>query len=139
MTTDEKVEIGHPGDIGAILATDTDKRNNDQRKRITDYFKAQDKDLAVKNKELGEAKKKRPEDPKLKELKAGLAKAEQPLSVDPKLAEFRRALELSKGQQKNHPPDRGTGHRLGADQQPSVPIQPLTGHAKMIDFPERDF
>ena len=100
VTTDEKVEIGHPGDIGAILATATDKRNNDQRKRITDYFKAQDKDLAVKNKELGEAKKKRPEDPKLKELKAGLAKAEQPLSVDPKLAEFRRALELSKGQQK---------------------------------------
>ena len=100
VTTDEKVEIGHPGDIGAILATDTDKRNNDQRKRITDYFKAQDKDLAVINEELGEAKKKRPEDPKLKEFKAGLAKAEQPLSVDPKLAEFRRALELSKGQQK---------------------------------------
>ena len=100
VTTDEKVEIGHPGDIGAILATETDKRNDDQRKRINDYFKAQDKDLAVKNKELGEAKKKRPEDPKLKELKAGLAKAEQPLSVDPKLAEFRRALELSEGQQK---------------------------------------
>jgi hypothetical protein len=100
VTTDEKVEIGHPGDIGAILATATDKRNDDQRKRITDYFKAQDNDLAAKNKELGEAKKKRPEDPKLKELKAGLAKAEQPLSVDPKLAEFRRALELSEGQQK---------------------------------------
>ena len=100
VTPDEKVEIGHPGDIGAILATATDKRNDDQRKRITDYFKAQDKDLAAKNKELGEAKKKRPEDPKLKELKAGLAKAEQPLSVDPKLAEFRRALELSEGQQK---------------------------------------
>ena len=100
VTTDEKVEIGHPGDIGAILATATDKRNDDQRKRITDYFKAQDNDLAAKNKELGEAKKKRPEDPKLKELKAGLGKAEQPLSVDPKLAEFRRALELSEGQQK---------------------------------------
>ena len=100
VTTDEKVEIGHPSDIGTILATALDKRNDDQRKRITDYFKAQDKDLAAKNKELGEAKKKRPEDPKLKELKAGLAKAEQPLSVDPKLAELKRALELSEGQQK---------------------------------------
>ena len=100
VTTDEKVEIGHPGDIGAILATAADKRNDDQHKRLTDYFKAQDKDLVAKNKELGEAKKKRPEDPKLTELKAILAKVEQPLTVDPKLAELRRALELSEGQQK---------------------------------------
>ena len=100
LTTDEKVEIGHPVDIGTILAIATDKRKNDQRKRLADYFKAQDKDLAVRNKELGEAKKKRPEDPKLTELKAILAKAEQPLTVDPKLAELRRALELSEGQQK---------------------------------------
>ena len=100
LTTDEKVEIGHPVDIGTILAIAADKRKNDQSKRLADYFKAQDKDLAVRNKELGEAKKKRPEDPKLTELKAILAKAEQPLTVDPKLAELRRALELSEGQQK---------------------------------------
>jgi WD40 repeat protein len=100
VTTDENVEIGHPGDIGAILATATEKRNDDQIKRMTDYFKAQDKDLAAKNKELNDAKKKRPEDPKLKVLKSGLAKTEQPLSVDPKLAELKRALELSEGHQK---------------------------------------
>ena len=100
VTTDEKVEIGHPGDIGAIFAIATDKRNDDQHKRLADYFKEQDKDLAAKNKELGEAKKKRPEDSKLTELKAILAKVEQPLTVDPKLAELRRALELSEGQQK---------------------------------------
>ena len=52
-----------------------------------------------KNKELENAKKKRPVDPKLKEFRASLAKAEQPLTVDPKLAELRRALELSKSQQ----------------------------------------
>ena len=100
VTTDEKVEIGHPGDISAILATSLDKRSDDQNKRLTDYFKAQDKDLASKNKELENAKKKRPEDPKLKELKSSLAKAEKPLTIDPKLAELRRALELSKSQQK---------------------------------------
>ena len=100
VTTDEKVEIGYPGDINAILATAGDKRNDDQRKRLTDFFKAQDKDLATKNKELAEAKKKRPEDPKLNQMKAAVAKAEQPLTVDPKLTELRRALELSEGQQK---------------------------------------
>ena len=55
--------------------------------------------MATKNKELEDAKKKRPEDPKLKEFKSSLAKAEQPLTVDPKLAELRRALDLSKKQQ----------------------------------------
>ena len=99
VTTDDKIEIGHPSDIGAILAIDSDKRNENQNKRLTDYFKAQDKDLATKNKELEDAKKKRPEDPKLKEFKSSLAKAEQPLTVDPKLAELRRALDLSKKQQ----------------------------------------
>ena len=99
VTTDEKVEIGHPGDINAILAMSSDKRSDDQNKRLTDYFKAQDKDFAAKNKELEDAKKKRPVDPKLKEFRASLAKAEQPLTVDPKLAELRRALELSKSQQ----------------------------------------
>ena len=99
VTTDDKIEIGHPSDIGAILAIASDKRNETQNKRLTNYFKAQDKDLATKNKELEDAKKKRPEDPKLKEFKASLAKAEQPLTVDPKLAELRRALDLSKKQQ----------------------------------------
>ena len=99
VTTDEKVEIGHPGDINTILATALDSRSNDQNKRLTDYFKAQDKDFTAKNKELENAKKKRPEDPKLKELKSSLAKVEQPLTIDPKLAELRRALKLSKAQQ----------------------------------------
>jgi len=95
VTTDEKVEMGHPSDIGAILATAGDKRGDEQRKRITDYFKSVDSDLAVRNKELAEAKKPRPVDPKLKELKDALAKAEQPLKIDPVLAELRRAVELS--------------------------------------------
>lgn len=99
VTTDEKVEIGPPTDIGAILALAGDKRSEEQRKRITDYFKSVDKDLAAKTKELAEAKKPRPVDPKLKGFKAGLAKAEQPLMIDPKLAELRRARDLSEKQQ----------------------------------------
>ena len=99
VTTDEKVEIGHPGDIGAILATATDPRDDDHHTRRADYSKPPAKPLPTKNTHLGEAKKKRPEDPKLTELKAILAKVEQPLTVDPKLAELRRALELSEGQQ----------------------------------------
>ena len=99
VTTDEKVEIGHPSDIGAILALAGDKRSDEQRKRITDYFKSMDKDLAARNKELAEAKKPRPGDPKLKGFKASLAKAEQPLTIDPTLAELRRARDLSEKQQ----------------------------------------
>ena len=36
----------------------------------------------------------------LNQMKAAFDKAEQPLTVDPKLAELRRALELCEGQQK---------------------------------------
>jgi len=99
VTTDEKVEIGHPSDIGAILVLAGDKRSDEQRKRITDYFKSMDKDLAARNKELAEAKKPRPVDPKLKGFKASLAKAEQPLTIDPTLAKLRRARDLSEKQQ----------------------------------------
>jgi hypothetical protein len=95
VTTDEKVEIGYPSDIGVILALAGDKRSDEQLKRITDYFKSVDKDLAAKNKELAEAKKPRPVDPKLKGFKDGLAKAEKPLTIDPTLAELRRARDLS--------------------------------------------
>jgi len=95
VTTDEKVEMGHPSDIGAILATAADQRSDEQRKRITDYFKSVDADLAARKKELAEAKKPRPIDPKLKGFKDALAKAEQPLTIDPVLAELRRAVELS--------------------------------------------
>ena len=55
--------------------------------------------MQAKTKELAEAKKPRPVDPKLKGFKAGLAKAEQPLMIDPKLAELRRARDLSEKQQ----------------------------------------
>ena len=89
------MEIGYPSDIGAILALAGDKRSDEQLKRITDYFKSVDKDLAAKNKELAEAKKPRPVDPKLKGFKDGLAKAEKPLTIDPTLAELRRARDLS--------------------------------------------
>jgi WD40 repeat protein len=99
VTTDEKVEIGHPTDIGAILALAGDKRSDEQRKRITEYLRSVDKDFAAKTKELAEAKKPRPVDPKLKGHKAALAKAEQPLTIDPKLAELRRAKNLSEKQQ----------------------------------------
>ncbi|MDP7048108.1 MAG: DUF1553 domain-containing protein, partial [Verrucomicrobiota bacterium] len=95
VTTDEKVEMGYPSDIGAILATAVDQRSDEQRKRIIDYFKSEDSDLAARNKELAEAKKPRPVDPKLKGFKDALAKAEQPLKIDPILAELRRAVELS--------------------------------------------
>ncbi|HIL72905.1 MAG TPA: hypothetical protein EYG44_01615 [Verrucomicrobia bacterium] len=101
VTTDEKVEIGYPSDIGVILALAGDKRSDEQLKRITDYFKSVDKDLAAKNKELAEAKKPRPVDPKLKGFKDGLAKAEKPLTIDPTLAELRRARDLSGKQQES--------------------------------------
>jgi hypothetical protein len=99
VTTDEKVEMGPPSDIGVILALAGDKRSDDQRKRITEYFKSVDKDYQAKNKELAEAKKPRPVDPKLKQSKDSLAKAEQPLKIDPTLAELRRAADLSEKQQ----------------------------------------
>ena len=101
VTTDEKEEMGHPSDIGVILALAGDKRSDEQLKRITDYFKSVDKDLEAKTKELAEAKKPRPVDPKLKGFKDGLAKAEQPLTIDPKLAELRRARDLSGKQQES--------------------------------------
>ena len=101
VTTDEKVEMGHPSDIGGILARAGDKRSEEQLKRITDYFKSADKDLAAKNKELAEAKTPRPVAPKLKGFKDGLAKAEKPLTIDPTLAELRRARDLSGKQQES--------------------------------------
>ena len=50
---------------------------------------------------MAEAKKPRPVDPKLTELRAKLAEASQPLPTAPELARLRRAAQLSAKQLEN--------------------------------------
>lgn len=96
VTKDKKpVSFGSPEDVQKILEITADKRTDEQKKRLTAYYRSIDAELMKRTAALAEAKKPRPIDPKMKELQEVLARAEQPLLIDPKLADLRRAVELS--------------------------------------------
>ena len=90
------LNFGHPGNINLLLALAPDKRNDKQKKELSDYFRKQDVELQKHTKAIAEAKKPRPVDPKIKELEAFITRTQQtPVIEDPKLTALKRAAALS--------------------------------------------
>jgi hypothetical protein len=83
------------------VQTAADQRSDEQKQALLDYYKSIDGDLMAKQLALADAKKPRPEDPKLVDLRRRLADASQPLAVDPRLARMQRAVTLSTEQLQN--------------------------------------
>jgi hypothetical protein len=95
------VTFGLPENILQIVQTAADQRSDEQKQALLDYYKSIDGDLKAKQLALADAKKPRPEDPKLVDLRRRLADASQPLAVDPRLARMQRAVTLSTEQLQN--------------------------------------
>ncbi len=94
-TSKKPVGFGVPEDIQKILELAADQRTEEQKNKLTTYYRSIDAEFIKRTAALAEAKKPRPIDPKLKDLQDVLARAEQPLLIDPKLADLQRAVELS--------------------------------------------
>ncbi len=92
---------GLPENIAAILALSDDQRNGEQKKALAKFYSDGDAERKKLEGALAAAKKPRPVDPKLAELRKDLERKRQPLPVDPRLAELRREVELSAKQLEN--------------------------------------
>ena len=82
-------------ELRELFAMPADLRTKDQAAAFEKIVRANDTELANRIKQLADAKKPRPVDPRVKELKDGVARLSEPLSADAKLANLKRASELS--------------------------------------------
>ena len=95
-TTDAKTPgLSQSEELRALIATPAVTRTKEQKEALDKVVRATDPELAKRNKELADAKKPRPVDPRLKELQDSVKRLGDPLSPDPKLAQLKRASELS--------------------------------------------
>ena len=97
-----------------------------RRRPCSNYFRADRRRVAEANAGgLAESQQPLPIDPKLKELRDALAMAEPAGPARPELAQLRHDVEMSIAAARRPPAHGGPGRRLGADQQPGVPVQSL--------------
>ena len=92
------ISYGLPDEILKIFAVAKDKRSPEQKKKVSDAFKAGNPERVALNNALLEASKPLPKDPKLTEFETALAAAEKPLGLPPEVTRLRRALSLSEKQ-----------------------------------------
>ncbi|MBI3876103.1 MAG: hypothetical protein HY300_09150, partial [Verrucomicrobia bacterium] len=88
--------------LRALLSVATDGRTKEQTEALEKTFRRGDAELAKRNKELADAKKPRPVDPRLQELLDSVKRLSEPLPGDPKLAKLKHAAELSAKQIDQH-------------------------------------
>ncbi|MFG0335654.1 MAG: DUF1549 domain-containing protein [Maioricimonas sp. JB049] len=100
-TSPAPLQFGLPKNILQIVQTSADARTEEQQQKLLDYYRQMDTEVQKREKALAEAKKPRPDDPKLVALRATLEDVRKPLPEDPKLARLRRAVELSQQQLDN--------------------------------------
>ena len=82
-------------ELRALLATPADTRTKEQKDGFEKVVRANDAELAKRTKELADARKPRPIDPLLKERQDSVKRLSEPLPADVKLANLKRASELS--------------------------------------------
>ncbi len=92
---------GVPAQIAKILSVPADKRNDAQKKSLSDFFRNSDRELKKRQQAIADSKKPRPIDPKLKQLRDRLAAVNRVLPVDSKLVRLRDDVELSRKQLAN--------------------------------------
>src|SRR5207244_203730 len=84
------VALGIADDLLTITDTPAKERDEKQAAALLKYYRTTDAELQKRERELAEAKKPLPLDPKLVELRAVLADAEKPVPTDPKLVQLRK-------------------------------------------------
>lgn len=94
------IDFQTPENIRLLTAIAPDQRDDTQKKTLLDFF--QNGDIGWKQRQLAltEAQKPRAPDAMLAQLDANLAKANQPLPIDPLLARLRHEAQLSEEQTK---------------------------------------
>jgi len=95
------LNFGLPSNIVEVLALATDKRTPEQTSLLLTHLRSGDTGIKANEAALAEAQKPLPADARQEELKAQLAKAEQPIAIDPALVRLRRDMELSTAQLQN--------------------------------------
>ena len=84
-----------------VLAVAASERNQDQQKRLLEYFRKFDRELNRLRAAVAQANKPLPEDPQLVALQNAVAEAKQPIQVDPALVRLRNEVTVSGGQLKH--------------------------------------
>ncbi|MFT5411638.1 MAG: WD40 repeat protein, partial [Verrucomicrobiales bacterium] len=87
--------LGFPDNVKKLLEVAGDKRDEKQKAELAKYFRDNDSGWKSLEKQLAEANKPLPADPKLKELQDMLAALEKVPRVDPKHDLLRHDLDLS--------------------------------------------
>ena len=82
-------------ELRAVLAMPADLRAKEQKDAFEKIVRANDAELAKRNKELADSKKARPVDPQLKERQDSVKRLGEPLPADARLTNLKRASELS--------------------------------------------
>ena len=101
-TTDAKSPgLSQSAELRALLAKPAAQRTKDETDALEKVVRATDPELAKRTKELADAKAPRPIDPRLKELQDSVKRLGEPLPADVKLANLKRASELSAKQLEN--------------------------------------
>lgn len=92
------ITFGISPEIQNLFAVPADKRDDATRKKIIDSFKGESSERKRLEKTLAEANTPRPKDPKINELEIAIKKVSAPLKVPPRVAEYKRAVDLSQQQ-----------------------------------------
>ena len=92
------VSYGIPQNVQKLFSIAKDQRDDTTKKKILEAYKRSDNTRKKLESTLAEVSKARPKDPKLNELEIALKKASAPLNIHPRVAEYKRAVELSQQQ-----------------------------------------
>ena len=100
-TAKQPVGLSLAEDLRAVLAVAPEQRDAKQQAALLKYYRGLDAGLQQRLKDVAEAKKPLPTDPRLKELQDGLELVSRPVPEDPKLAQLRQDVATSTKQMAN--------------------------------------
>jgi hypothetical protein len=100
-TTDPHVSLGLPAEVAAAIKVAPESRTKEQQAAVTAYFRRYDADAAKQDLALAQSRLPLPTNPGVVERTAALAKAEEPIKLDPKLVQLRLDAVQSKAQAAN--------------------------------------
>jgi hypothetical protein len=97
-TADEPLEEGVPESVAAVARIPSAARTTAQQAVLVEYHHASDLGLLKRQQALAKAKQPLPLDPQLRTLQSALAAAEQPVPIDATLAQLRADVGVSSKQ-----------------------------------------
>lgn len=100
-TESDELNFGLPDEIEEILVIDRSERSEEQSIELLDFFRGFDPERQALDKALEIAKKPRPENAGLVARRERLKLLSEPLPMDARLKELRRAVEISTAQMEN--------------------------------------